>query len=236
MPSIISAHKRGGDERLEALHERPVEGHVHECDLEAGPDAAQEVEAAAGNLGSAGHVDGAQLFAELEVIPRLKVEHRLLSDLAQGSEVLLTAGRHAVDDGVGYFARRAGEFCLGIGRNLGEVFYASSKTLSFAEQADLLLPRRLRDLLAEGFLRCPQVLRFRDRGAALQIGVDGHVDKPVGITSSALRCLENFGIVTEQLRINHPSSLLSNAVPLVTCQPRHSPQTATPPSYTTPSR
>ena len=101
MPCMISGRTSvGRDERDEPRGERAVEAQVHERELEARADALEEVEARARHLGAALHVDRVEQLAELEVVARLELERRDLADLAQHDEVVLAAGRHAVDDDV----------------------------------------------------------------------------------------------------------------------------------------
>ena len=70
----LRAHQRRGDQRDEAGRERAVERETHQGELQTCADAAQEVEARAGDLDAARDVDGAEHLAQLDVVARLEVE------------------------------------------------------------------------------------------------------------------------------------------------------------------
>ena len=187
-----------------------VEREVHQRELEPCADAAQEVEAAAGDLDAAGDVDGAKHLAELDVVARLEVEPGLLADLAQRDEVLLAAGGHAVDDRVGDVHGDFRELALGIRRALGERLHRRGELLRLGEQLRLLIAAGGGDLLAERLLLGAQSLGCDDGGPAPHVGVEGGVDELDGVAARCLRRPDSFRILAEQLGVNHRSSLFGH--------------------------
>ena len=71
---------------------------------------------------------------------------------------------------------------------------------------------RLRNLFAECLLGRTQVLGLRDRRTSVDVSGHGDIHDVFGFPSGTLRNLEKCRIVSEQLRVDHHSSLLSNAV------------------------
>ena len=165
------------DQRREACGERPVERHVHERDLEAGDDALQVVEARAGDLRAARHVDAAEQLADLEVVAGFEVEGRLLADRAQRDEVLFASGGHAVDDRVAERADGETERLLRLVRGLLRRLHPRREVLRLGDECFLLVLRRGGDLLAEQVLLGTQLLERGDRRATLDVGEEGGVDE-----------------------------------------------------------
>jgi len=168
------------------------------------------------------------------VIERLEIERRRCADFAQRREVLLAAGRDAVDDRIGDRASSLREVGLGIRRGLREFLDANGERLRLGEESGLLVALRLRDLLAEGLLRRAQILALRDGGTPRCVGRESRIHQLDGLSSRRLRNPEKSGIVTEQLGVDHRSSLLSNAVRLALCPSPSRPPRAARPSCTIP--
>ena len=102
----LRAHEGRRDHRGEVVRDGLVERHLQQRQLEACADTLEEVEARTGDLRAALHVDRADELTDLEVILRLEVERRGLTDRLDGDEVVLATRRHAVEDDVGDGAKQ----------------------------------------------------------------------------------------------------------------------------------
>jgi hypothetical protein len=171
-----------------------VERHVHQGDLQPGADAAQEVEPGAGHLGAATHVDGAEQFAQLEVIPGLEVEAGDLAVGAQGGEVVFTAGGHAVDDRVREGAHHGREPGLGLRGDHAGRLDLCGQALRLGDEGLLLGGRGLGHRFAERVLRRAQGLEAGDRGPSLGVGGERRVDRVDGVAPRLLRTLDEVGV------------------------------------------
>src|SRR5699024_12507911 len=89
--TLRGQHRGGGDHRSEPGLRGLVDRGVQDRELELRAHAAQEVEAGAGDLRAAGHVDRLQALGDLEVVLDLEVEARGLADGLAEDEVLLEA-------------------------------------------------------------------------------------------------------------------------------------------------
>src|SRR5690606_11044246 len=99
------------------------------------------------------------------------------------------------------------ELGFGIRRRLGQLLHATGQLLSLGEEGLLVVTLRLRDLLAERLLRRPEGLRLRDRRPAPHSGGQSTVDEVGGIAARTLGGFDGFGVLAEQLRVNHLASL-----------------------------
>ena len=118
MPSIASGlTSAGAIDRGEAGGDGAADRQLGERELEQRAGAGEEVEAGAGDLGAALHVDRAERLADLEVVAHREVVGGHLADGAQRHRVVLTAGRHLVGDDVGDLQVRLAQ--RGVGGPLG---------------------------------------------------------------------------------------------------------------------
>jgi hypothetical protein len=163
-------------------------------------DAGEEVEAAARDLGAALHVDRAELLAEGEVVERLEVEGCRFAVRTDGDEVLLAAGRNAVDDDV-LDARegRVGRL-FGGGDGLLRRLDAVAELLGLRDERGLVLLGRGGDGLAVGVLRGAQLLEGGDRGASCAVGLDRGVDRVGRLAAGLLRALDEVRLSRSRAR------------------------------------
>ncbi len=203
----LGLHERGGDERHEARLERAGEAEVHQGDLEPRADALEVVEAGAGDLGSAAHVDGVEDLADLQMVARGEVERGLRADLPYERPVVLTAGGDPVDDDVRDPPHGLVERRLGLLRALLRGGDAGLQLLHLGDEARLVGLVGLRDELAVRVLLGAEALELGDRPAALGVRGDCLVDHLHGCAAQLLRGDDEVGMVAEGLRIDHPVTL-----------------------------
>ena len=96
----LGLDQRGRDDRGEAGGDGAADRQLGERELEQRARAGEEVEAGAGDLGAALHVDRAERLADLDVVAHREVVGGHLADGAHRHRVVLTAGRHLVGDDV----------------------------------------------------------------------------------------------------------------------------------------
>ena len=163
----LGAHQRGRDHGDEAGLDGLVHGHLQQRHLQARTHAAQEVEAGAGNLGAAFHVDRADQLTDFQVVLGLEVGE--LAGRADGLDhdvVVLAALRDAVLNEVGDAAQ---QFVLlglrGVGLGGGGLDRVG-QFLDLGQQGLLLLALGLRHLLAEDVLLGAEVFEADQGGPA----------------------------------------------------------------------
>ena len=138
----LGTHERGRDDRREAGLDRRRHRQVDERQLEQRAPAGEEREAAAADLGAALGVDRAERRADVEVVLDREVVRRHLADGLQHDEVLLAAGRDAVDHDVGDGEVRGAQRGLGLGlRRLGRLDLGRERLGPLEDRRALLLRR-----------------------------------------------------------------------------------------------
>jgi hypothetical protein len=185
--------------------DRVLESELQQPELEQRADPGQVVEPAAGDLGTALHVDRAERFAQLQVVLDRAVERRDVADLAQHHEVVLTAGRCSVLDDVGY--RQLGRAQRGLGPvHLGLcALDLPGQLLGASQQHRPLIPLRGGEQLAELVLLGTQRLEPGHRRAACLVGAEEGVNRRLGLAPGPLARPYPVRIIAQQSQINHDS-------------------------------
>jgi len=141
----------GRDDGDEARRAGLLHREVHQRQLELRPDAGEEVEARAADLGAALGVDGPEFCADLGVVARL-LDRRDGADGLEDHEVVLPAGRDAVLDDVRDGEVRGAQGGIGL-RLVGfGGLDLVGQMLCPAQQGRSVLRRRPGDLPAERLL------------------------------------------------------------------------------------
>ena len=131
--------------------------------------AGEEVEPRPGHLGAALHVDQPERLAEFDVVLRV-LDGARFTDGVEHHEVVLAAGRYAVDDHVGDRHMRRGESLFGLGLlGLGGLDLLGER-LGLLQQRRPLVGRCLAHLLAGRLLLGAQVVGGRHRGPPGGVG------------------------------------------------------------------
>lgn len=191
---------------------------VDEGELQQRADARQVVEARTGDLGTALHVDGAELLAELQVVLGLEALGTEVTDRAvrlQYDEVFLAADRHVLVDDVADLEHQAPG--LGVGLVLCRVggLDVGLQLLGLLEQLGALFGRGLGDEFAERFLLGAEFVEADTGRPAPLVGGEKGVDEFDVLSTGALGGANTVGVLTEQAKVNHPSRL-----PACTCTAR----------------
>ncbi len=196
------AHQHRRDHQREPVPHGHLGGQLQQAQLQQRAGTGEEVEARTRHLGAAFHVDQPERLAQLEVVLGV-LDRRRLADGVEHHEVVLAAGRHAVDDHVADRHVRGGEGALGLGlRGLGGLDLLG-QVLRSLQQGRTLLGRRLAHQLAGGLLIGAQVVGRRDGGSPGGIGLQQLVDARRVLSASPLRRTDGVGIVAQQLEVDH---------------------------------
>ena len=175
---------------------------LQQAELQQRPGAGEEVEPRAGHLRAALHVDQAQRLPEFEVILRV-LDGPRFADGVEHHEVVLAAGRDAVDDHVRDRHVRCGESLFGLGLlRLGGLDLLG-EFLGLLQQGRPLVGRCLADLLAGGLLLGAQVVGGRHRGPPRGVGFEERVDEARVFAAGALRCAHHVRVFAQQLEVDH---------------------------------
>ena len=215
---VIIGTKPGGDRLVHRQRE-----HRH---LETGADALEEVEARAGDLGPALHVDGVEALGQGEVVARLDAlggEVAGRADRLDHDVVVLAPDRHLGLDDVADGAQQGVELGLGVVGGRLERLDLGRDLLGAREQGLLLVTLRLRDLLAHRLLLGAQPLEGGEGAAATLVGGADGVDDPLVLTARPLAGADELGILAEQLDVDHPGSLSARSTLPVQTRPEEDP-------------
>ncbi len=202
----LRAHQRRGQHRREAGRRGLRDRRVDQGELQEGAHAGQEVEARAGDLGAALHVDGAEQLAQFQVVPGLEAlggEVAVRAVRLQRDEVLLAADGHV---GVDEVAEPLEQFLgLGVGRVAFGVggLDVGLELFGPLEQLGLLVPGGPADQLAEALLLGAQLVEADAGRPAPFVGGQEGVDERDVLSTGALRRAHTVGVLTEQAKVNH---------------------------------
>jgi len=179
---------------------------VH-AQLQQSAVAGEEVEAGAGDLGAALHIDQTQGFAELQVILGLEVELTGGAHVLEDNEVILATGGSAVLHHVGQLHLEVVDILLGGGQHGLQLLDALSLGLAFFAQALFVLVRGrahlLAHLLAEGFLLGASSISSGNGIAAAHVCLEKLIHQPLVFSAGALRGADQVRVVTQELKIDH---------------------------------
>ena len=185
------------------LHREAEQAH-----LEPGPDALEEVEPGAGDLGTALHVDRVEGLGEREVVARLEALGGEVARLRRRSRRRRSrprrrsaprARRRCRSCAAGRRARPAPRR-----RSACSDLTSAAIVLGARQQGLLLLALRPGDVLAHRLLLGPQPLVGGEGAAAALVGGPDGVDDPLVLTPGALAGADEVGVVAEQLDVDHP--------------------------------
>lgn len=191
---------------LGGLGDRRVdEGELQQC-----ADARQVVEARAGHLGAALHVDRAERLAELQVVLGLEALGTEVADGAvrlQDDEVLLAADRHVRVDDVAESQQEVPGLLVGLVlRRVGRLD-VDLELLGLLQELGALLRGGLGDELAERFLLGTEFVEPNPGRPAPLVGGEKGVDEFDVLSTGALGGANTVGVLTKQAKVNHPSRL-----------------------------
>ena len=202
----FGAYQGGGGHHGEAVLGCEVERHPHECLFEACYLALEEVEACAGDLRAACHVDAVDEFADFEVVARFEAfggEVAGGADFLDDYVVVFAADGYAVDDEV---FDAADQFLVFGGFRFGGCLCfvdAGGKFLRLCNEGGLFFLGCLCDGLAEGVLFGAQGLVLADECAACGVGFEDAVDVSFVLAACSLGGAEDVGVFAEEVNINH---------------------------------
>ena len=202
----FGAYQGGGGHHGEAVLGCEVERHPHECLLQACYLALEEVEACAGDLRAACHVDAVDEFADFEVVARFEAfggEVAGGADFLDDYVVVFAADGYAVDDEV---FDAADQFLVFGGFRFGGCLCfvdAGCQFLRLCDEGGLFFLGCLCDGLAEGVLFGAQGLVFADECAACGVGFEDAVDVGFVLAACSLGGAEDVGVFAEEVNINH---------------------------------
>ena len=206
----LGQHQGGGDHRGEPGLRGLVDRGVQDRELELRADAAQEVEAGAGDLRAARHVDRLQALGDLEVILDREVEARDLADGLADDEVLLEPLGRTLGE-VRDLAQRGVAGGERLARLALEPLHIGGQLLHLGQQRLLLLALRLRDLLAEGLLLGARGLVGGGGLAPARIGLEHRVDGGLVAPPGPLGRSDDVGILAQEPQIDHCSRVPARA-------------------------
>ena len=153
MPSIASGlTSAGAMTGVKPGGDGAADRQLGERELQQRAGAGEEVEAGAGDLGAALHVDRAERLADLEVVAHREVVGGHLADGAQRHRVVLTAGRHLVGDDVGDLQVRVAQRGVGGALGLLGLLHLGGQRLGPLEDGGALLRARRLDRLGRRLL------------------------------------------------------------------------------------
>ncbi|MPM68408.1 hypothetical protein SDC9_115340 [bioreactor metagenome] len=203
-------HQGRRDDRREAPVERLAHRQVDQCQLQLGALPGEVVEAGAGHLRAALHVDRPEDLTQLQVVARgepLGFEVTRGADRLQHDEVVLAAHRHLRRDDVAQPAQPGGEGRIGLLAGRLVLLHLGGEHLGVLQQLLLLRPLGPADQLAEVLLLGAQRLEGRDGGPALLVQGEELIDDVRGLSAGLLRGSYTVGVLAQQLRIDHGVSL-----------------------------
>ena len=208
----LGPHERRRDDGREAGLDRRGHRQVDQRQLEQRAPAGEEGEAAAADLRAALGVDRAERRADVEVVLDREVVRRHLADLLQDDEVLLAAGRDAVEHDVGHGEVRGAQRGLGLGlRGLGRLDLGGERLGPLEDRRALLRRGRL-DRLRRGLLLRPQAVGAGHGGAAGLVGGEQRVDQRGVVAAGALRGADAVGVGAQDAEVDHPLERTGEAV------------------------
>jgi len=195
-----------GNHRPEAPFEGLAQGVLDERELQQRSGAGQEVEPRAGDLGAALHVDAADDLADLQMIAHLDALGLEVARSAVGLDdvqIILTAGRHTVDDDIAEALHHLREAGLGGVHLKLKRLDLAGQLLGASQQRSLLVPLGTRHLRAQRLLLGAGGLESTDRGAARLVGFNRGVHQLHGLSTSPLRTAKTVGIGAQHLWVDH---------------------------------
>ncbi len=201
----LRPHQHRRDDERETVVRRDAYGELQQAELQQRPRTGQEVEPRARHLRAALHVDQTERLPEFQVILRV-LDGSRFADGLEHREVVLAAGRDAVDDHVGDRHVRCGERLFGPGLlGLGGLDLLG-ECLGLFQHGRPLVGRCLCYLLADALLLGAQVVRGRHRGPSRSVGFEERTDQPRVFATGTLRCAHQVRVFTQQLEVDHGSN------------------------------
>ncbi len=200
----LGLDQRRGDDGDEPGGHGPADRQLGQRELQQRTGAGQEVEAGAGDLRPALHVDGAERLADLDVVAHREVVGGHLADRPQRHRVVLAAGRHLVGDDVRDPQVRLAEGRIGGPLGVLRLLHLGGQFPGAPEDGGPLLRGGRPDGLRGRLLLAAEVVGPLDRLPAGGVGGEERVDQGLVGAPRALAGTDDVGVLTHEPEVDHP--------------------------------
>ena len=198
----LGAHQHRRDHQGEPVGDGLLRGHVEQAELQERTLPGEEVEARAGHLGTAFHVDETQRLTQLQMIFGVG-DLAGFADVLEHHVVVLATGRGTVCDDVGDGAVGGGGGLVGGVLPGDGGLDLLGEFLALGQQRGLLVPVGFADLFAECLLFGSQGIRLDDGRPASAVGLEQRVHQAGVFASGALRRPNEVRILAKNSEVDH---------------------------------
>ena len=199
----LGPHQHGRDDEREAVLGGEPDRELHEAELQQRAVPGEEVEARAGHLGAALHVDQPERLTEFQVVLRI-VDRRRLADGVEHHEVVLAAGGYAVDDDVRDRHVRGGErLARRRPARASAALTVSASSLACASKAGRSSGDAAPTCLLAAFCSARRLSAAEIGGPTVRVGVQQRVDEGGILAAGPLRRAHPLRVFAQQLEVDH---------------------------------